>query len=339
VSAVIPTRNRAESLLRLLAALAAQERRPDEVLIVDASDEPLARDTLARHGRGLSITLLSARAHLPAQRNLGIAAARESYVLLCDDDIEPPPAYLRRLVEYLDTHPEDGAVSGALRERTEDGFAESFPVPAFRRLLFAFVFQLTVWGDVEGARAPAWLSLPLRGLRAWYRHRGNTWSLAGWPLVTQVRSPVVRTAVYGLGAALVRREWLLASPYEELLGAHGIGDNYGVAMGFPCTGVAVLRDLEVIHHVEPTNRLPAEDVYHERILALDYFSRTGRRRRAARPLALAWSLLGSAALFALQRNWPLARRALRAAAVVLTGRNPLLRARGPRGVGPAAVAP
>jgi len=330
VSVVIPTRNRPASLQRLLRSLAVQQRKPLEVIVVDASDTPLEREALLEQGRGLSITVMHCAAHLPSQRNLGIGASRGAYVLLCDDDIEIPADYLRRLGAYLDEHPGDGAVSGALRERSAGGgFAESFPVPSLRQLLFAFVFQLTMWGDVEGVRAPPWLALPARWLKAWYRRRGNSWSLAGWPLVTQVRGPVVRTAVYGLGASLVRREWLVASPYDERLGAHGIGDNYGVAMGFPDAGVVVLRDVEVLHHVESANRLPAEDVYYERVLALDYFMRAGRHRRAWRPLALAWSLLGSACLFRVKGDRTRARRALRAMRVVLAGSNPLLRASPP----------
>jgi hypothetical protein len=31
----------------------------------------------------------------------------------------------------------------------------------------------------------------------------------------------------------VRRQWLIRSPFDEVLDPHGIGDNYGVAFGFP----------------------------------------------------------------------------------------------------------
>ena len=39
-------------------------------------------------------------------------------------------------------------------------------------------------GDLEAVTAPRLLSPALEWMRRWYRRRGNTWTLAGWPLVT-----------------------------------------------------------------------------------------------------------------------------------------------------------
>lgn len=325
VSVVIPTRNRAESLSRLLGALAAQARRPEEIVIVDASERPASESAL-RRDHDLPVTVVPATPALCAQRNEGIGRVSGSYVLLLDDDIEPPPDYVERLAAFLDEHPEEGAVTGVLREPDDRGvFHEGFEVPSVRHLLFAFLFQLTVWGDVEARRGGAFAALPLRLLRRWYRVRGNTWSLAGWPLVTQVAGPVVRTAVYGLGAALVRREWLLASPYDERLGPHGIGDNYGVALGFPGEGgVAVLRDLPVTHHRVPDHRLEPAESYRRRVLALDYFLRTLAPFSRVNVAFLAWSLVGNALRSAVRRDGPQLGATLRALGTVVRGRNPLL---------------
>jgi hypothetical protein len=250
-------------------------------------------------------------------------------VLLLDDDVEPPPEYIARLAAHLEAHPSDGAVSGLIVEPDAAGaFPAGFETPSARHLLFAFVFQLTVWGDVGATRANAITAAPLAQLRRWYRRRGNTWSLAGWPLVTQVREPVVRTAIYGLGAALVRRAWLLDSPYDERLGAHGIGDNYGVALGLPAEhGVVVLADLPVRHHRVGENRLDAAEAHFRRVLALDYFLRTDTRFSRLNVAFLAWSLIGNAIRFALRGDRALLRCTLRALPLVCLGRNPLLRRR------------
>jgi hypothetical protein len=249
-----------------------------------------------------------------------------TYVLLLDDDIEPPSDYLARLVRYVEGHPSTGVATGVVREPDASGaFRPGFEVPSFRHLLFAFLFQLTVWGDVEAARSTWLTAAPLPVLKRWYRRRGNTWSLAGWPLVTQVGGPVVRTALYGLGAALVRRDWLLASPYDERLGPHGIGDNYGVALGFPgeCP-VAVLTDLPALHHRIADNRLDPAESHFRRVLALDYFLRTLGRFPRTSVVWLAWSLMGNALRFTLRGQWGLLGRTMRAVALVATGRNPLL---------------
>lgn len=326
LSVVIPTRNREGSLARALAALARQERPPDEVLVVDAGDEPLREERIRASHPTLPVTCVHTDPSLCAQRNLGIRRAAGALVLLMDDDIDPEPDYLGRLEAYLDAHPSEGAVTGVLSEPDASGaFTEGFAVPSLRHLLFAFVFQLTVWGDVE-AVAPGGATAAVAALlRRWYRRRGNTWSLAGWPLVTQVRESVVHTAVYGLGAALVRRDWLLASPYDEALGPHGIGDNYGVALGFPGeTSIAVLTDTSVRHHKEGENRLDPAESYLRRVLALDYFLRTDERFSRWNTAFLAWSLLGNALRFALGRRGDLLRSTVRALGRVVRGRNPLL---------------
>jgi glycosyltransferase involved in cell wall biosynthesis len=325
ISVVIPTRNRAESLHRLLGALSQQDRRPDEVIVVDASDIPADETALGASYPALRIASLRVAPSVCGQRNAGIRQAIGSHVLLCDDDVEPPPDYVRKLIAHVEREPTTGAVTGMV----VDTSSASQPfldlrAPSFRFLLLATVFQLTVWGDVEATESSWFTSAPLAVLKKWYRRRGNTWSLAGWPLVTQVRTPVVRAAIYGLGAALIRREWLLASPYDERLSVHGIGDNYGVALKFPGDrSIAVLTDLPVRHHKASENRLDAATTYYQRVLALDYFMRADSRFSAVNRIFLAWSLLGRAGMFAISGRRDLFRASIHAIALIGAGRNPL----------------
>ncbi|MQA90440.1 MAG: glycosyltransferase [Gemmatimonas sp.] len=342
VSVVIPTRNRPANLARTLEALGRQTRPAHEIVIVDASDQPLEEPALRGSNRALPpLVCLHTRPGLCAQRNIGIRKATGSHVLLCDDDIELPPEYIARLVAYLATNPNEGAVTGLIREADgAGGFTHGFARPSVRHLAFAFLFQLTVWADVEAAQT-GWLGAPpLRALGRWYRRRGNTWTVAGWPLVTQVSDAVLHTATYGLGAALVRRSWLLGSPYDERLGAHGIGDNYGVALGFPgeCP-IAVLVDLPVLHHRAAANRLDPADAFLQRVLALDYFLRTSGRFSRTSVAWLIWSLVGRSMMFAARGRTDMLRSSVVAFATVLVGSNPLMaRARDPVGTSPVAQA-
>lgn len=332
ISAVIPTRNRPESLERVLRALASQTRLPDEVLVVDSSDEALDEAALQALCSVLSVSYQHTPPGVCAQRNIGIRAATGSHVLLVDDDIEPSCDYIETLTRYLEAHPDRGAVTGIIDERggsRDDPVA--FAVPSLRHLLFSFVFQLNVMADVESARSTWITAPPLAALKWWYRRRGNSWTLAGWPLLTQVgqRPPSTGTAIpvaiYTLGAALVRRDWLLDAPYEERLSAHGIGDNYGVAIGFPGElPVSLLTDLPIVHHRASENRLDHAEAYFQRVLALDYFVRRSDRFPRSTPAWLAWSLLGNAGLFTLRGRRELALRSLRASGLVATARNPLL---------------
>ncbi|MBI3982830.1 MAG: glycosyltransferase family 2 protein [Gemmatimonadetes bacterium] len=326
VSAVIPTRNRPGSLRRTLTALAAQERLPDEVIVADASDRPSDIDALAAAHPPLSLRSFHTAPSVCAQRNEAIRRAGGSHIFLCDDDIEPPPEYLRRLEAYLVHHCEVGAVTGVISEPDAAGhFSDPFPVPGLRQLVTSFVAQRTVWADVEATTGTAFTALPLALLKGWYRRRGNTWSLAGWPLVTQVNAPIARTAIYGLGAALVRRDWLLASPYDERLGSHGIGDNYGVALGFPGDrAIILLTDLPVRHHKAQDNRLESLSAQYRRVLALHYFMRRSSRFSSLNVAFLVWSLMASAAAHGIRGRGDPFRITIRALRVIVTGRNPLL---------------
>jgi hypothetical protein len=191
--------------------------------------------------------------------------------------------------------------------------------------LLGFLFQRAVWGDTERAEAGWVTTAPLRVAKAWFRRRGNTWSLAGWPLITRVDGTALRVAIYGLGAALVRRDWLLGAPYDERLGPHGIGDNYGVALRFPVVpGIVVLTDLPIRHHRSSENRLDATATYQRRVLALHYFLRTIPRLASTSTALLVWSLTGNCLVFARTRDWRMLRATLQVMVPIVAGRNPLL---------------
>ena len=325
VSAVIPTRNRPVSLHRTLMALERQQFRLDEVIVLDASDSPPDASTFATAYPALKLAHFRAAPSVCAQRNEGIRRARGTHVLLLDDDVEAPPDYLLRLVAAIEQNPSIGAVTGVWSEPNTTGqFTDTFLVPSFRSLLISFIAQRGVWGDIEAVSSNAITRVPLALLKRWYRRRGNTWSLAGWPLLTQVRAPVERTAIYTLGSALVRRDWLLASPYDERLSAHGIGDNYGVALGFPGErAITLLTDLTVRHHKEQENRLDRTRAYYQRVLALHYFMRRSSRFSRVNHAFLVWSLLFAAAEFGVRGRANSFRAAVRALRDVAGGRNPL----------------
>lgn len=95
LSVVVPTRERRDSVLRLLRALHAQTAPPSAFEVVVAADgtsddtvqavsghaSPFALRTIAQSHRGLAAT-----------RNAGARAASGNVVLFLDDDMEPAPA-------------------------------------------------------------------------------------------------------------------------------------------------------------------------------------------------------------------------------------------------------
>lgn len=110
VSVVVATRNRAERLRGLLAALARQTLSTDhfELVVVDDGSDDGTRELLARAGTQTSfrITVEEGACRGPAvARNTGWRRAQAALIAFTDDDCEPDPAWLATGVAAADANP------------------------------------------------------------------------------------------------------------------------------------------------------------------------------------------------------------------------------------------
>ncbi len=322
ISVVIPTRNRPERVRNALAALARQTSPPAEVIVVDASDAGVhGLGNLANEFQTLRLILLSSTPSVCIQRNKGIEAARCDWIFLCDDDIELPQDHFEQLAIHVAKHPGCGAVAGRLRQLEGGVWVDQYPPRRFTTALYQFVFQLSVWGPIDGVKTNRLNRPVLAWMNEWYRKRGNRESLAGWPLITQWQRPWFTTRFYSLGADLIRREYLLSSPYDPVLDPGGIGDNYGVALGLP-NGIQVIDSTYALHHREQENRVNRKIAYYRRILALHYFVRARFTNARVTTLWLCWSILGLSLLQLRQLDWSMLKLSAKALFKIVAGRNP-----------------
>ena len=115
ISAIVPTIGRPASLTRLLEALAAQTRRPDEIVVADGSDgDGIEQVVSAARWRNAGLAVRNVRVHPPnavRQRKAAIAGSRGSLLLLLDDDVVPEPACVAALVSCLEAR--DAVAVGA----------------------------------------------------------------------------------------------------------------------------------------------------------------------------------------------------------------------------------
>ncbi|XZF13659.1 glycosyltransferase family 2 protein [Chitinophagaceae bacterium MMS25-I14] len=315
ISAVIPTRNRKERLLALLRCLEQSVYPLHEVIIIDSSDEQLAPAVFAPFSN-LNIIYLPSESSVCIQRNKGIRAATGDWIFICDDDIEVPPDYIQKIAAHIDHHPETGAVSGIVVQQDKGKWQGNYPLTSAKELLWKYIFGLSIWGEINCAD-----NLITSPIKKHYKQKGNHISKAGWPVLTDFNGDYVRIPVYGLGASVVKKEWLILSPYDEVLDKHGIGDNYGVAAGFPSAGIHLLNNAFAYHHHEPANRLQKPLQYYRRALALDYFIRTKESLSYIKKRWLLWSLFGNLLLFMLTRDKLMIRPAFKALRAVWSGRN------------------
>jgi glycosyltransferase involved in cell wall biosynthesis len=117
ISIVICTRNRPADLGECLRSIAWQTRRPDEIVIVDASDDEAsaARSReLAPHLTPVPVRHLHAARGLPHQRNLGVRASRGEVVTFLDDDVILDRGYLAAIVPLFEADPHLGGAEGVV---------------------------------------------------------------------------------------------------------------------------------------------------------------------------------------------------------------------------------
>lgn len=321
ISAVIPTRNRAAVLVKTLHSLLAQSRRPDEILIVDSSDDRAQMERMRKEFTRCPVRWLEAPASVCIQRNIGLANAAGDWIFLCDDDVELEVDYISKLEFYAGVTHGCSVVAGTLLQFESGKWIDRYSVKSFGELCWRFIFQLSIWGDIDHFKVSKIFSPCFQLIKKFYEKRGNTLSLAGWPLVTQWGKESFRTTIFSLGANLVRRE-LLKQGYDEVLDPYGMGDNYGVALNFPSTRqIHVVGSARAYHHRALENRLDRSTAYYRRVLALHYFLRLKKGGLLTMGLFI-WSLVGNSLAALLKRDIQMFRVNVRSMAVILFSANP-----------------
>lgn len=108
ISAVIPSCGRNWREMMTLRHLAAQEKRPDEIVIVlDAEDELIQKEEFEAMKVVVCRTTQRGAA---AKRNRGVSLASAANILFADDDIEPRSDCLRAMEAALNSDRAIGAV-------------------------------------------------------------------------------------------------------------------------------------------------------------------------------------------------------------------------------------
>ncbi len=153
LSLIVCTYRRAPEVEKLLAALGAQTRVPDETLVVDASPDDetervVAACVASRMLPGLAYYKAPPEQRgLTRQRNYGVAHARGDLIAFLDDDTVPEPAYCAETVACFERHPEAAGVGGYITNEVEWRPANGHKYPS------GTVFK---WGAWERREAYRW---------------------------------------------------------------------------------------------------------------------------------------------------------------------------------------
>ncbi len=310
------------SLFKTLESIDYQTMLPKEVIIIDSSDDVEYLEGIDKRFPRLNFKVLHSEPSVCIQRNIGIREASSYYIFLCDDDIDPEKSYISTLVGFLESNPDEGAVSGLIVQKEADGkWYSQYPFKYLSQLLGAFVFQHSVWGRLDKIKLKWYQKLIYSRLYSFYNRNKNQLSYAGWPVVTSLDEEINKAAVYGLGASIIKKSWLLNDPYDETLDPSGIGDNYGVCMSFPKKmPINIIKNSRAYHNKIGINRLPSHISFYRRTLALHYFISKSSKKRIL--VFFYWSIIGHILIFLFKRNLNFLTASIRVFRLTITKKNP-----------------
>jgi glycosyltransferase involved in cell wall biosynthesis len=127
VSLVVPVKNEADTIERLIASAAAQTRRPDEIVIVDGGSRDGTTEIVEQWAakRSLSdwVRVVRTENATPGKgRNIGVVNAKYDWIAFTDAGIRVEHFWLDRLVEVAEREPEVDVVYGSYEPVVETFF-------------------------------------------------------------------------------------------------------------------------------------------------------------------------------------------------------------------------
>jgi glucosyl-dolichyl phosphate glucuronosyltransferase len=140
ISVIICTRNRLQELVRCVNSIAIQTRLPDEIVIVDSSDDDHLHKLLKYHSfKALPIRYFHTEPGLTRQRNIGIKESSGNILFFPDDDVVWESYYIEKILKVYEKDTE-GIVGGV------QGLITNIGGQSWKRELFQKIFMLEVPG-------------------------------------------------------------------------------------------------------------------------------------------------------------------------------------------------
>ena len=134
VSVVIPTHGRAPFLRESLQSVAAQTRRPDEIIVVDDGSEPATRDRKAALAAEYGCQFIASpeRRGAAYARNIGAAAAKGNFLCFLDHDDMLLPSSTEKKLARLRSAPDAALCYGGYVYVNERGEEVEKPVIPYK---------------------------------------------------------------------------------------------------------------------------------------------------------------------------------------------------------------
>ncbi len=103
ISVIIPTKDRPEELAKCLESVLGQTFLPDEIVIVDASDNEAVSSYIESYlNRKPEVKFIRSEPGLTHQKNLGVEACSGNIVFILDDDVMLEKDFVKEIVDVFD---------------------------------------------------------------------------------------------------------------------------------------------------------------------------------------------------------------------------------------------
>ena len=272
ISVIICTRNRFEDLTKTLPSLVSQTRLPDEIIIVDSSDNEQSKKYITSIHLPFSVRYFHTRAGLTLQRNYGIQESIGDLIFFFDDDVDLDVNYLSAVEKVFvnDRLNKIGAVGGRI-VASENKNLFSVRVK-LEKVIFAtirFIFGLV--GNRNGKFY--WSGMPSH------------------PHAT-IKNGFIE-CLSGCCMAF-RREVFNKIQFDENLTGYGLMEDVDISKQTLDAGYKIYYQTSatLIHNESPMNRLKVQQWAEMSVINYDYLFRKNWSKDTWRYFFYYWAMLG-----------------------------------------------
>lgn len=269
ISVIICTRNRFDDFVKTLPSISAQNRLPDELIVVDSSDENELETFLTSIKLPFPIRYFRTQPGLTLQRNHGIRESSNDLIFFFDDDVDLDRNYLVEVEKIFvkDINHEIGAAGGKVVNKMPSKLRLRFEIALFGfiRAFFGIV------GIRNGKFYPS--------------------GMASHPRYSQPSGYI--ECLSGCCMAF-RREVFEKAKFDEALSHYALMEDVDISKQTLDAGYKIYykTSATLIHNESPMNRLKVQQWAEMSVVNYDYLFRKSWAREKWRWLFYYWALIG-----------------------------------------------
>lgn len=269
ISVIICTRNRFDDFTKTLPSIAAQTRLPDELIVVDSSDENKLGAYLEGMQTPFSVRYFHTAPGLTLQRNHGIRECKSDLIFFFDDDVDLDKNYLAEVEKVFasDVDRKIGAVGGKIANIPPQTLRMRFEIALFG-LIRAF---FGIVGTRNGRFYPS-----------------------GMPSHPRKNQPSGFIECLSGCCMAFRRDVFEKVKFDEALAHYGLMEDVDISKQTLDSGCKIYYQTSatLIHNESPMNRLKVQQWAEMSVVNYDYLFRKSWARDKWRWLFYYWALIG-----------------------------------------------